>query len=118
MEVSTCCLHDPATYQTDLRHSPDRWLNGIPESARAVPGIWGPLLTFINGTHACIGWRFSLVEIKLVLHTLLPAFDFKLGVDPADIGKVSTGLVLRPIVNSSREKGARLPLVITRIDQD
>jgi cytochrome P450 len=115
-----CVLRIPyfVFHLTDILCSPDRWLNGIPETAKAVPGIYGPLLTFINGSHACIGWRFALIEMKVILHVLLSSFNFKLGVDPSNVGKVSTGLVLRPIMNSAREKGAALPLVISRAAQD
>ena len=40
---------------------PDRWLNP-PEASASVPGVWGHLLTFLGGAHACIGYRFSITE--------------------------------------------------------
>ena len=27
-----------------------------------MPGVWGHLLTFLGGPHACIGYRFSITE--------------------------------------------------------
>ena len=40
---------------------PERW-ESIPEASNAVPGVWGNMLTFSGGSHACIGFRFLLIE--------------------------------------------------------
>ena len=40
---------------------PERWEHP-PEAISAIPGVWSHLLTFLGGPHACIGYRFSLVE--------------------------------------------------------
>jgi cytochrome P450 len=42
-------------------HRPERW-EAIPEAAKAIPGVFSNLLTFAAGTHACIGYRFSIIE--------------------------------------------------------
>jgi cytochrome P450 len=49
----------PACPTTDCR--PERWQN-IPDAVSQIPGAWGNILTFLGGTRACIGYRFSLVE--------------------------------------------------------
>jgi cytochrome P450 len=43
---------------------PARWLQdgGAPAPARDIPGVWGHVPTFLSGPHACIGFKFSLVE--------------------------------------------------------
>jgi cytochrome P450 len=43
---------------------PDRWLedDGVSPTVKSLPGIYGNLLAFLGGTHACIGWKFSLYE--------------------------------------------------------
>ena len=33
-----------------------------PEAVNELPGVWSHLGTFLAGTHACIGYRFSVVE--------------------------------------------------------
>ncbi|KAH7879993.1 cytochrome P450 [Lentinula edodes] len=58
---------------------PDRWLN-VPSGVQAIPGVWSNLLTFWGGTHGCIGWRFSVTEMKVFLFVLLRSFHFELGV--------------------------------------
>ncbi|KAI9513465.1 cytochrome P450 [Russula earlei] len=45
---------------------PERW-EAIPETAKVIPGVFGNLLTFLTGSHACLGYRFSLVEMKAIL---------------------------------------------------
>jgi len=48
-------------FSSTVSSRPERW-EAIPEAAKAIPGVFSNLLTFITGTHACIGYRFSLVE--------------------------------------------------------
>jgi hypothetical protein len=40
---------------------PERW-EAIPEAVKAIPGVFGNLMTFITGAHACIGYRFAVAE--------------------------------------------------------
>jgi hypothetical protein len=43
--------------------NPRRWMNGtVPENVKSVPGVWGNVLSFLGGSHACIGYKFSLFE--------------------------------------------------------
>jgi hypothetical protein len=99
-------------------NSPDRWISGVPDAVKTIPGVWGPVLTFINGTHACIGYRFSLIELKIILHALVSEFSFALAVEVNDIIKKSTGIVMRPHLLSEEEKGAQLPLLVERAPHD
>jgi cytochrome P450 len=46
-------------YHNDGR--PDRW-NSLSPTIKAIPGVYGNVLSFLGGTHACIGYRFALVE--------------------------------------------------------
>jgi cytochrome P450 len=45
-----------------VSRSPDRHFGEVPEALRAVPGIWGHMLSFISGPRGCIGYRFALIE--------------------------------------------------------
>jgi cytochrome P450 len=40
---------------------PERW-ECIPEAVKAMPSVYSNLLTFITGAHACIGYRFAVIE--------------------------------------------------------
>ncbi|KAF8595821.1 cytochrome P450, partial [Ceratobasidium sp. AG-I] len=52
---------------------PERWEN-LPPAVKEMPGVWGRQKTFIEGIHACIGYRFAVIERALFdvyLFTLL-----------------------------------------------
>ena len=57
--------------------NPDRYSKPALEQTNQVPGVWGNLLTFLGGTRNCIGYRFALVEIKVILFVLLRSFEFQ-----------------------------------------
>ncbi|KAN0094981.1 Cytochrome P450 [Tylopilus felleus] len=92
-----------------LEFKPERWEN-IPEAASQIPGVWGNQLTFLGGPRACIGYRFSLVEMKALLFTLVRAFEFELAVPASEIGKRSV-IVQRPVLLSDPDRKAQLPML-------
>ncbi|TBU34358.1 cytochrome P450 [Dichomitus squalens] len=57
---------------------PERWLSPLPESVAEakVPGIYSNLMTFLGGGRACIGFKFSQLEMKVILCLLLSKFTF------------------------------------------
>ncbi|CCO36563.1 Taurochenodeoxycholic 6 alpha-hydroxylase [Rhizoctonia solani AG-1 IB] len=67
---------------------PERWDN-LPESVNEMPGVWGHLMTFIHGQRSCIGYRFSIIEMKALLYSLVRSIEFS--IDP----KVKIGRTVR-----------------------
>jgi cytochrome P450 len=65
-------------------------------------------MTFSFGPHACPGWKFSILQTKIFMTTLLPDFVFE---PAADIQKFNAVLT-RPYVYDQFEHGARLPLKV------
>ncbi|KAJ7726265.1 cytochrome P450 [Mycena maculata] len=90
---------------------PERW-DDIPKAAGSIPGVWANLMTFLAGPHNCIGFRFSIVEMKALLFTLIRAFEFGAAVPEDEIESTSTP-VQRPVLRSQPEKGTQLPLIVT-----
>ncbi|KAJ7241325.1 cytochrome P450 [Mycena haematopus] len=88
---------------------PERW-EKIHDAASAIPGVWANLLTFFAGPHNCIGFRFSLVEIKALLFTLIRAFEFEEAVK-GGIGRVAVGILQRPTV-LGEDPSSGLPLIV------
>ncbi|KAJ7347579.1 cytochrome P450 [Mycena albidolilacea] len=89
---------------------PERW-ESEPPISNTLPGVWGQVLTFLGGPRACIGYRFSVIEMKALLFTLVRAFEFELAVPAADIGR-KISIVQRPMVRSEPGAGAQMPLLV------
>ncbi|KAI0355907.1 cytochrome P450 [Trametes cingulata] len=63
---------------------PERWLAPLPEAVTEahIPGVYSNLMTFIGGGRACIGFKFSQLEMKVILSLLLSNFAFELSDKP------------------------------------
>ncbi|KAI0742833.1 cytochrome P450 [Daedaleopsis nitida] len=92
---------------------PERWEN-LPETVSGIPGVWGHMLTFLGGPRACIGYRFTLIEMKAIIFTLVRAFEFELAVPAEDIEKKSA-VVQRPVLKSDPKAGSQMPLLVKRV---
>ncbi|KAF8270007.1 cytochrome P450 [Lactarius quietus] len=95
---------------------PERW-EAIPEAVKSLPGVFSNLLTFLAGAHACIGYRFSIIEMKALLFSFVRAFDFELAIPPSEITCRSM-IVTRPFLASDPDKGPQLPLIIRPAKSD
>ncbi|KAJ7452640.1 cytochrome P450 [Mycena latifolia] len=89
---------------------PERW-EKIPDGASEIPGVWANLFTFFAGPHNCIGFRFSLVELKALLFTLVSAFEFEAAVPKGGIGPTAS-FIQRPMVVGDTTVGSQLPLIV------
>ncbi|KAJ7183746.1 cytochrome P450 [Mycena filopes] len=90
---------------------PERW-ESPPSAASAIPGVWGQMLTFLGGPRSCIGFRFSLVEMKALLFTLIRDLEFELAVPIEQVGKKGTAIVQRPILLTDMDAGNQMPLLV------
>ncbi len=92
-------------------------------------GVWGHILSFIGGQHACIGVRFALIELaffsfifafslylfrmKAVLFILVRAFEFEPAVPFYDVARTKTNIDY-PFLKSDPKSGSQLPLLVRR----
>ncbi|TFK27112.1 cytochrome P450 [Coprinopsis marcescibilis] len=75
----SACNKDPLIWGPDsLEWKPERWLSPLPDSVvnARIPGVYSNLMTFGGGSRACIGFKFSQLEMKVVLAVLLESFKF------------------------------------------
>ncbi|VDC04361.1 unnamed protein product [Peniophora sp. CBMAI 1063] len=96
---------------------PERWAKGVPPAAASIPGIWGNTFSFSGGARACIGYRFSVIEMKAIIYTLIRAFKFSMSVAPSDIKFKSTA-VTRPHLKDKVNDGPQLPLWVSLVDSE
>ncbi|KAF8213712.1 cytochrome P450 [Mycena galopus ATCC 62051] len=84
--------------------NPDRWTS-LPAGATppSFPGL-ANLMSFSFGRASCPGYRFALLEAKLVIATLLPQFIF----NPYN------SVLTRPFVRDKLDEGFQLPLRVSR----
>ncbi|KAJ3479659.1 hypothetical protein NLI96_g8906 [Meripilus lineatus] len=73
------CNRSEAIWGPDAKEwKPERWLAPLPGSVAEahVPGVYSNLMTFLGGGRACIGFKFSQLEMKVVLAIILESFRF------------------------------------------
>ncbi|KAJ8691551.1 hypothetical protein PTI98_011113 [Pleurotus ostreatus] len=108
--ISALNLYKPIWGEDAEQFKPDRWLSP-PQASSAIPGVWSNQMTFLGGPRACIGYRFSLVEMKALLFVLIRSFTFELAVPASEIIKKAS-IVQRPLLKSNPEAGNVLPMLI------
>ncbi|KAJ7362513.1 cytochrome P450 [Mycena albidolilacea] len=89
--------------------NPFRWLDGTEFRKEAV-GPYANLLSFLGGPRTCLGWRFAIVEMQVILSHLVAKFSFAQVEGESILPRYLNNLL--PVV-SSGEKA--VPLSITRI---
>ncbi|KAF6762408.1 cytochrome P450 [Ephemerocybe angulata] len=108
---------DPGMWGADAHEwKPERWLAPIPEAVveARVPGVYSHLMTFIGGGRACIGFKFSEMEMKVILYVIIDLFRFSLPNSKEPIFWNMIG-ISTPFVNKDELRPA-LPLVVSRAD--
>ncbi|KAH6909122.1 cytochrome P450 [Coprinopsis sp. MPI-PUGE-AT-0042] len=97
-----------------LEWKPERWMDDLPKTLieAKVPGVYSHLLTFIGGGRACIGFKFSQLELKIMALHLLDHLKFTL--TDKDIAWRSLGIVT-PAVDLNKLR-PELPMIIERLE--
>ncbi|KAF8957107.1 cytochrome P450 [Flammula alnicola] len=97
-----------------LEWKPERWLEPLPDALihAHLPGIYSHLMTFIGGGRACIGFKFSQLEMKVVLLLLIESFRFSPTKD--EIAWQMAALTI-PIVVGRKPDVPQLPLLVERV---
>ncbi|KAJ3932727.1 MAG: cytochrome P450 [Lentinula lateritia] len=93
---------------------PERWLAPLPESLinARIPGVYSHLMTFIGGGRSCIGFKFSQLEMKVVVSILVETFRFSPSDKEAEIFWQMNGATA-PVVG--QDSHPRLPINITSV---
>ncbi|KAF9448714.1 cytochrome P450, partial [Macrolepiota fuliginosa MF-IS2] len=94
---------------------PERWLSPLPKAVEEahMPGIYSHLMTFLGGGRACIGFKFSQLEMKVVLSVLLSSFNFTMA--GKEISWKMNGIA-GPAVAGEDERQQQLPLLMSLVE--
>ncbi|KAJ7703296.1 cytochrome-450 hydroxylase [Mycena rosella] len=90
--------------------NPDRW-NSLPEAAQHYSWHFSNIMTFSAGPRACPGFRFALIETKIMYYILLTNFVFK--ETEAKITKHNV-ILTRPYLAGKFKDGTQCPLLVSR----
>ncbi|KAJ7066108.1 cytochrome P450 [Mycena amicta] len=117
---------DPEIWGADADvFNPERWEN-IPDAVKAIPGVYANTLTFLGGTHACIGYRFAIAEMKSILFVSVRTFEFshvKPGSGPVGgmvrkTAMIPGGSMLQhPMDSAAPEKGSAAPIMVKLLNR-
>ncbi|KAF8655042.1 hypothetical protein AX16_003278 [Volvariella volvacea WC 439] len=105
---------DPSIWGPDsYEWKPDRWLKPLPESVKEarIPGIYSNLMTFISGARSCLGFKYSQLEMKVVLAVLVQNFRFAPPKDKDIYWEMN--LIANPVVVGDASRKPSLPLFIS-----
>ncbi|KAE9392893.1 cytochrome P450 [Gymnopus androsaceus JB14] len=93
---------------------PERWLAPLPDTLvkARIPGVYSHLMTFIGGGRSCIGFKFSQLEMKVVVSVLVGSFKFSPSVKDSEI-IWQMNAVTAPIVGTDNHP--QLPIGISLI---
>ncbi|KAJ3795928.1 cytochrome P450 [Lentinula aff. detonsa] len=96
---------------------PERWLSPLPKALvdARIPGVYSHLMTFIGGGRSCIGFKFSQLEMKVVISTLVENFQFYPSVKDLEIFWQMNG-VTAPVVG--KDIHPQLPIGISLVDRN
>ncbi|KZT63987.1 cytochrome P450 [Daedalea quercina L-15889] len=107
----------PEVWGKDARMwNPYRWMNNTGREKQINVGVYGNLLTFSGGVKACIGWRFTVIELQAICVELLENFEFAIPDDKPDIQRVPGGLMI-PMIRGKPQLGSQMPLKVTPIER-
>ncbi|GAB1525208.1 hypothetical protein RhiTH_008365 [Rhizoctonia solani] len=100
---------------------PSRWLQPLPNSLSEskIPGVYSNIMAFSGGPRACLGLKFTQIEMKVVLSNLISSLKFEMGDE--EIIWVAAG-VAKPYARGKDGgidvvRGPTLPLKVTVLER-
>ncbi|EGO03006.1 hypothetical protein SERLA73DRAFT_84927 [Serpula lacrymans var. lacrymans S7.3] len=92
-----------------LEWKPERWLSPLPQKLMEaqIPGVYSHMMTFLGGGRSCIGFKFSQLEMKVVLSSMVETFQFT----PTKEIVWTMGLSA-PRVKDSKDPKFKLPVMV------
>ncbi|KAJ7635237.1 cytochrome P450 [Roridomyces roridus] len=90
---------------------PSRWIEEAnSQSHGPAIGPYANLLAFFSGARTCLGWRFAILEMQVIICELVGKFSF--GLPEGEVARMNGASVVQPIISDGKKAA---PLRVTRI---
>ncbi|RPD55361.1 cytochrome P450 [Lentinus tigrinus ALCF2SS1-7] len=106
---------NPALWGEDAYEwKPERWLAPVPQALEDanIPGVYSHLMTFFGGQRSCLGFKFSQLEMKVLVSVLLSSFRFSLTGKPI---VWNNSAITYPTIGTVSLK-SELPLLVEKLE--
>ncbi|KAK0463413.1 cytochrome P450 [Armillaria novae-zelandiae] len=97
--------------------NPDRFLHPPPTKQTPL-GVYANLMTFSAGIRACIGWRFAIMEMQVLVTELLGKFAFSPSEEGLELLHLPGPQILIPAVKGRVYEGEQVPLRVTLLSKE
>ncbi|KAK0451237.1 cytochrome P450 [Desarmillaria tabescens] len=87
--------------------NPERFLQ---ERSTVSVGLHENLLNFSDGVHGCIGWKYGVIQLQVILVELLKSFEFLNSEVEILNGSAFVGLI--PVVKGREQEGMQVPVIV------
>lgn len=95
----------------------DRFLH--PSWSKQTPlGVYANLMSFSAGIRACIGWRFAIMEIQVLVTELLGKFEFSPSEEGLELLHAPGAQTLTPAVKGRAHEGEQVPLRVSLLSEE
>ncbi|KIY53206.1 cytochrome P450 [Fistulina hepatica ATCC 64428] len=97
--------------------NPYRWFRPDSGTKETKLGMYANVMSFSAGLQGCLGWRVAMLELQTFLIELIGNFELIMTPESHKIRRQAS-VVMTPVVDGEREKGAQLPLLIRVVTRD
>ncbi|KAK0227596.1 cytochrome P450 [Armillaria fumosa] len=97
--------------------NPDRFLHP-PRIEQTSLGVYANLMSFSAGIRACIGWRFAIMEMQVLITELLGKFNFSPSEEGLELLHLPGPQILIPAVKGRIHEGEQVPLRVALLSKE
>ncbi|KAK0186151.1 cytochrome P450 [Armillaria mellea] len=97
--------------------NPHRFLRS-PWGKQTSLGVYANLMTFSAGIRACIGWRFAIMEMQVLVTELLSKFEFSPSEEGLELLHFRGAQTLIPVVKGRIHEGEQVPLRVALLSKE
>ncbi|KAK0227599.1 cytochrome P450 [Armillaria fumosa] len=100
----------PSVWGKDAdKWNPDRFLRPQPHKQTSL-GVYANLMSFSAGIRSCIGWKFAVMEMQVIVTELLSSFKFSLPEEDFELMHAFGTQAISPVVKGKTQEGEQVPL--------